>query len=290
MTVPAPAVALALAVVLAMTGCASASDGVRIAGSPTADRTPYAGSLTPPPQTAADRPGAAGVVVRCSSTPAGGSAASPYTGGAVATTADGALDVASGEGVFDLATRSLARERTEHDRVLFTTSYHGIARQAVVVRRGPAGPGAGADADGLGWYVESWARCDLADFPDAVSEAYGVQVWSDRDGDRVPTTTVVSSSGPEHCGWQEMTFLELDGGAIGGSGGETYVDRPSADLAGYFGAEAEAHLALPADSVETGYHLGARRLWLAPGHAVAYVGTPEDVAAWPRETRQVGCA
>lgn len=271
-----------------MTGCADASDGVRIAASPAADRTPYAGSLTPP-QTAADRTGAAGAVVRCSSTPVGGSAASPYTAGAVATTADGALDVASGEGVFDLATRSLARERTERDRVLFTTSYHGIARQAVVVRHGPAGPGTGADADGLGWYVESWARCDLADFPDAVSEAYGVQVWSDLDGDRVPITTVRSSSGPEHCGWQDMTFLDLDGGALGAAG-ETFVDRPSADLAEYFGAEAEAHLPLPADAVDTGYHRSDDHLWLAPDHAVAYVGTAEDVAAWPRETRPVGCA
>lgn len=87
-----------------------------------------------------------------------------------------------------------------------------------------------------------------------------------------------------------MTFLDLDGGAIGRSGGETFVDRPSADLAEYFSVEAEAHLALPADAVGTGYHLGGSRLWLAPDHAVAYVGTAEDVAAWPRETRPVGCA
>lgn len=84
--------------------------------------------------------------------------------------------------------------------MLFTTSYHGIARQAVVVRRRPAGPGSGADADGLGWYVESWARCDLADFPDAVSEARGVQVWSDRDADRVPTTTWSRPGGPSTAG------------------------------------------------------------------------------------------
>jgi hypothetical protein len=291
MRTPLAAVVGAAVIVAVLSGCASGSDGVRIAGSPAPDRTPYTGVLTPPPSAAADRPGAAGDVVRCSTTPVGSTRSSPYTAGAVAATPERAIGTAWSEGLFlDLTTRSLARERTDGDRVLFTTAYRGVARQAVIVRHGPAGPGTGADADGLGWWVESWARCDLADFPESVSAAAGVQIWSDGAGRRVATARVLSSRGPEHCGWQDMTFLSLDGGMNGRTKGETYIDRPSADLAEYVDTEPEPHVALPAGAVDTGYHRGDRRLWLAPDHAVAYVGTEDDVAAWPRVTRPFGCA
>ena len=53
-------------------------------------------------------------------------------------------------------------------------------------------------------------------------------MWTDGDGDRVPTQEVVSYTGSEHCDWQSMTFLE--------TGGHTYVRASPPDLRDFFAA------------------------------------------------------
>jgi hypothetical protein len=192
-----------------------------------------------------------------------------------------------GEGLFlDAPTDDLVLERDDGDRVLFTTSYDGIARQALIVRNGPSGPGTGAK-DGRGWYVESFAACDLADFPEAVSAARGVQVWTDRTGARVSTTKVVSASGPAHCSWQDMTILTLGDGT---KTARTYFAHPSADLRKYFDRPYLEHVPVPSDATDTGYELEGRHLWLSVDQHDAYVGTKTDADRWPRPTRGLGCA
>lgn len=81
------------------------------------------------------------------------------------------------------------------------------------MHRGPAVDGR------TGWYVESWARCDWAELPPELAEALGLDVWTDASGRRVPTTRAASSRGPEHCNWDDMTFLSLNGAEL--DGGQT---------------------------------------------------------------------
>lgn len=282
------ATVLAVAV---LSGCAGTAGAVRFDELP-ADRTPYAGPLVATPTEAqrahpSEWPGAAGAVVRCSSPAHGQTVLGTNTEGAVGSDPRDAIEVRIGEGLFlDAPNDRLALERDDGDRVLFTTSYDGVARQAIIVRNGPSGPGTGAK-DGRGWYVESFAACDLADFPESVSAAHGVQVWSDRDGARVPTTTVVSAAGPEHCAWQDMTFLTF-GGATRDA--RSYIARPSPDLHDYFDLPYREHVHVPAGATDTGYEREGRHLWLSADERYAYVGSRTDADAWPRPKERFGCA
>ena len=55
------------------------------------------------------------------------------------------------------------------------------------------------DLDGLdghrGWGVTSYAVCDPAEWPPDKSDEPGIQVWTNADGDRVPTSLVHSVAG-----------------------------------------------------------------------------------------------
>jgi hypothetical protein len=62
---------------------------------------------------------------------------------------------------------------------------------AMIVAYGPT-----LDRDKTGWHAETWARCDLSEFPDAVMDAHGINRWSDRDGRPVPTYQLSSGPGP----------------------------------------------------------------------------------------------
>lgn len=161
------------------------------------------------------------------------------------------------------------------DRVLYTWDTAERTTLAVVVHDGET-------ISGDGWYVEAWARCDWSEFPDEVTDALGVQIWADGEGRRLPTTTIESSRGPEHCDWQTSTILTL--------GEDTYWRRPVKDLADFFDIPYGEGLALPDNAVDTGYQRGGQRLWLSPDRAVAYVGTPVAVERWPRPRERIACA
>lgn len=105
---------------------------------------------------------------------------------------------------------------------------------------------------------------------------------SDGDGDRVPTQEVVSYSGPEHCDWQSMTFLE--------TGGHTYVRASTPDLRDFFAEPYDPARPLPADAVDTGFERDGRHLWLSPDRLRAYVGDRTSVELWPATTQHLGCA
>lgn len=112
-------------------------------------------------------------------------------------------------------------------------------------------------------------------------------MWTDTDGLAVPTTKLTVMSGPEHCGWEDMTFLSL-----GRTDREaTFVREPDSDLSDYFAEPYRAHAQLPDGAVDTGFRHGGDRLWLAPDHSRAYVGAvPDDVEVWPRTVQRLGCA
>jgi hypothetical protein len=147
------------------------------------------------------------------------------------------------------------------------------ALAAFVVRDGVAG----AEGD-RGWGVASYAVCDPADWPPAASDAAGIEVWSDAEGDRVPTSLIQSAAGPAHCGWETMTFLFL---GVNGADGEFY-GSPDDELQRYLSTTYQAHASLPEDARDTGYRREDRELWLAADGSAAYLVAAEgDAERWP---------
>ncbi len=164
---------------------------------------------------------------------------------------------------------------------LFTFSTQGLVVAAFVVSDDTEGPD-----DDRGWGVASYAACDPAEWPPEVSDANGVWVWTDPDGDRVPTSTIHSFSGPEHCGWQDMTYLVL---GERGADGEFY-GTPVPDLAHLLRTPYAAHVPLPADARDTGYSRDGRRVWLgADGRAAYLVGADGDAERWPSAREPIRC-
>lgn len=222
--------------------------------------------------------GAAGNVVDCF-TWGGGEAHPrvPYNDGATADSSEQALQVARHEGAFGIQT-DLQVAKDEGDRVLYVFETNGVPKQAVIVHNGPATEGAG----GPGWYVESWAMCDYSEFPRSVTDAMGLQIWTDPRGTPISTKTIQSRRGPKHCDWESMTFLALEK--------DTYVRDPLSDVAAYFAAQYRAHAQLPHGAIDTGFERDGQHLWLSADKQSAYVGTATDVEAWPREIKPLLCA
>jgi hypothetical protein len=173
-------------------------------------------------------------------------------------------------------------ETARHDgAALFTFSTQGLVVSAFVVRDDAKGP----EGD-HGWGVASYAACDPAEWPPATSDSLGIEVWVNPDGDRVPTSTIQSFRGPEHCSWQDTTFLWLGENA---SDGEFY-GTPSPDLRRLLLTTYAAHVAPPADARDTGFARDGRHLWLATDGSAAYlVDADGDAERWPASRRPVRC-
>lgn len=93
------------------------------------------------------------------------------------------------------------------------------------------------------WAIETFASCDPAEFDPSTDDEIPRQVWQDADGNRVPTSVNTSARGPEHCEWETVTFLTLDG--------QGYISDPDDVLDGRgFVAPFDADAALPPDAVE----------------------------------------
>lgn len=271
---PVAAALAALCLASSLSGC---GDDDVTAGDPAEHA--YDGPLVVSPAEAVHpRAGAAGNVVDCTTWGSGGtSGTGVYAEGATADSPAKALEVARSEGGFGGVQEGLLVAGQEDDRVLYVVEVEGVVKEAVIVHDGPATKGAG----GPGWYVESWAHCDYAELPRSFTDSIGLQVWQDANGHAVPTTTLESWTGPEHCDWQSMTFLDL--------GTATYVREPQPDLADYFAERYRARATLPADAVDTGYQRDGDHLWLSPDKKRAFVGMRSDVEVWPRTVRPLGC-
>ncbi|WP_446665216.1 LptM family lipoprotein [Flexivirga sp. B27] len=272
--------ALAILTATLLSACGQSPDLFADTPAP-ASEAAYDGPLYVSVPSAAPKPqryGAAGMALQCTTDEGiegASSSGAKYDDGGVADNPKDALRLASGESVFDGARSNFRLVREEKTRALFTYAVEGRTRQAIVVHDGPT-------IAESGWHIESWARCDLSEFPDEVTDQAGLQIWSDASGHRAPTTRLVSWQGPEHCQWQDMTFLEM--------GKATYVRAPSPDVREFFDAAYRSDIPLPANATDTGYHRDGRHLWLSPDKQRAYVGSPDHVEQWPRTIQQLGCA
>ncbi|MEU1406547.1 hypothetical protein ABZ471_30015 [Streptomyces sp. NPDC005728] len=166
-------------------------------------------------------------------------------------------------------------ERKEADRVLYSFDVKGRTKVAVVVAKDQKGR--------PGWGPETHASCDPAELPAKYAAAQDWEVWTDRNGERVPVSRLTSSTGPEHCNWQSAHFLDLDD--------RTYVRDPDGVLGGegLLTAPYRKNVRMPAAARDTGYHSRGRRLWLTDDRDTAYVRTSGGVEAWPQAKHDVGC-
>lgn len=232
------------------------------------------------------RSGAAGDVVDCDAWGTGGVFhGEMYSEGATADDPAGALRTAYSEGLAFSVPPDLAVAAESDDRVLYVAEVAGRPKAAVVVHDGKGSEGAGGD----GWYLESWAVCDVVELPADFVEELGYEVWTGVDGRVVPTDRLEVLRGPEHCDWQDMTFLSL---GRWDDRPPTFVRDPNPDpvLADHLAEPYRSHMSLSATAVDSGFRRGVDRLWLEPDGSRAYVGAdPDDVEMWPRMTTPLGC-
>jgi hypothetical protein len=266
--------------------------GEPVAVESTVDR-PYDGPMYVKPDfsdraTALERSGAAGRALECDGKPYEGGGGDYVDGGLEGVLSDPreALENFQEEaGYVDLPRDGFVVERVEGDRVLFSYDVGERTKIAYITADGIRDYD-----DDVGWGVESWASCDPAEFPTSVTEDLGLRVWRDQGGDPVPVSTITHYPGPEHCDWQDITFLSLGDGRtqyLGGEGTEEFVGH---DL---LTTTYDGDAALPDDATDTGYEYDDWHLWLAADRRAAYVVGVDDqsqVERWPAPKDEIACA
>ncbi len=227
----------------------------------------------------ADRAGAAADFVECryGISQGGWSMDFGWPGGA--SDPDSALlDFVDG-GLFALPAEGYMAAGRDEGRRLYTYSVSGQAKVAVIVADGAD---VQLERDG-GWGVETFASCDPAEYDPSADDQIPMDIWQDSNGDRVPTSIVTSSQGPEHCDWESVTFLWYDD--------RQFISDPRGALADVgLVVPFDADTDLPSDATDTGYRQDDRRLWLSADGNVAYIVDGDVVQAWPTATELVGCA
>ena len=227
------------------------------------------------------RAGAAGRHVDCDGPVAQGGWAADFGAPSGAADPESALDEFLADGPFDLPTSGYHQAAAEPGRVLFTHTVDGSSKIAVIV----ADSTVVVDTDPTartGWGVETFASCDPAEYAPTTDDELHQSIWTDRDGDRVPTSTLKTFPGPAHCDWQSTTFMYLDD--------QQYLRDPEHLLTSDTVVPYDGDTELPADAIDTGYRRGNDQLWMAADRSIAYLVTPDHVEAWPSTKEPVACA
>lgn len=176
-------------------------------------------------------------------------------------------------------------EREDDERVLLSYDVDGRTVAAFTIAKGIRDWD-----DSTGWGVESWAVCDPAELPADIAEAANLGVWTDSSGDRVSVAEIRSYRGPEHCDWQDITFLEL--GPEDSAAENTYLRDVEGELAASTRTSFASGIQLPNDATDTGFRHGGQELWLVPNDQAAYLvrtDDPDDIERWPAAKRGISC-
>lgn len=263
-----------------------AAPNVTVVGPEPFDVPSPTGSLSLPRPVADDpdafvRAGAAGRMVDCDGPVYLGGWALDFGGPTVgAPDPQAALETFLDDGLFRLPRDGYQLVATEPGRALFTYEVGRSRKVAVIVADGNVVKEQVSAPDG--WAAEVFATCDPAEYHPSADDSLGQTVWTDRDGNRVPTATITSSPGPSHCDWETVTFLQLND--------NVYLRDPERRLAEATVQPYDADARLPADATDTGYRRGADQLWLSADGTIAYLVTDDRVEAWPSTKYPVGCA
>jgi hypothetical protein len=270
---------LGAALVMVVVGCDSGDDVV-VDG--TVPSSPYGGRLNVPtkeldehtPRALRLASGAAGRALECAGKIYNGNGPDGWSGDDGGDSPEEGLKL-----YFDLfdpgAPRSGYRvERRETDRVLYSYDVEGRTKVAVVVAKD--------QKDRPGWGPETSASCDPSELPADWTASHGFEIWTDRAGERVPTTEVSSGAGDDHCGWQKVHFLDLGEGRYG-------RDPEGLLGPGLLTAPYDGSVTMPVNARDTGYRYEGRELWLTGDRRTAYLRTPDGVEAWPLLKEHVAC-
>jgi len=284
--------ALAVVATVAMTaGCGASESGPSsvVEGDPVAH--PYTGAMHVEQHfgdhaSVKERAGAAFLALECDY-PAYDGGAGDYDSGLESVQASPAQaldDWLEQEGV-DIPESGYVVEREDDGRTLLSFDVDQQTKVAVI-----AADDMSDYEDQTGWGVEAWAMCDPAELGDAFHSDWGQQVWSDVDGNPVPVSRVQSFPGPEHCDWQDITFLYVGPEPHQ----DTYLRDTAGELSDLLRTTYADDVSLPKDATDSGYHHDGRELWLQPGKPdAAYlvsVTDPKDVERWPAASQPIGCA
>jgi hypothetical protein len=270
-----------------------AACGEPVAVESTVDR-PYDGPMHVKPDysdraTVPERSGAAGRALECEGEPYDGGGGD-YVDSGLGTVQDDAREALENfqeeASYVHLPRDGFVVERVEGDRVLFSYDVGERTKIAYIAADGIRDH----VEDDVGWGIESWASCDPAELPAGVTETLGLRVWHDQEGHRVPVTTITHYPGPEHCDWQDITFLSMGDGRtqyLGGEGTEEFVGH---DL---LTTTYDGDATLPDDATDTGYEYDDWHLWLAADQSAAYVvgvDDPSHAERWPAAKDEIACA
>ncbi|WP_019057746.1 hypothetical protein [Streptomyces prunicolor] len=249
-------------------GCGT-EDGIDVVVAGTPPAKPYAGPLYVP-ATDSDESGAAGRALECDGKMYAGGDAETWSKGDGGKNPEGGLRAYFDIEQPDVPSTGYRVERRADGRVLFSYDVGGRTKVAVVVAKdGKNRPG---------WGPETSASCNPAEFPASFTKAHGYEIWTDRDGHRLPTTVVSSSPGAAHCDWQKAHFLETGDG----KNGRLYARDPDGVLEpGMLTASYDGDVRMPVSARGTGYRYQDWQLWLTSDASKAYVRTPDGVEAWP---------
>lgn len=235
-----------------------------------------------------ERSGAAGLALECDGAPYNGGT-SDYVEGdlyEIADTPERALEnYLDGEGpVYMLPTAGYRFEREDDGRVLFSYDVGRRTKVAFIVADGVRNYD-----DETGWGVETWAQCDPAELPDEFTEQADIRVWTDEEGRRVPTTSIKSFHGAEHCDWQDITFIHLGPPERL----QQFVGEGAGELGDLLRSTYDGSAKLPDHATDTGFRREGRELWVTEERDAAYlvsVDDPNDVERWPAAEEPILCA
>ena len=257
----------------------------------TAPERPYDGPMVVAVRSADDatvreRAGAAALALECEGKPYDGGGGD-YDSGLESSqgSADGALKDFFEQEPLAAAPHSGYRvEREDDGRVLFSHDVAGRTKVAII-----AADDVRDYEHHTAWGVETWAQCDPAELPSAVTDDLGVQVWTDAAGRRAPITTVRSFAGPGHCDWQDITFLVLADRA----GERQYLRDVTGRLGDLLATTYADGVPVPESATDTGLSRDGADLWLAKDRTAAYLvrgGNRLDAERWPASTGRIACA
>jgi hypothetical protein len=131
--------------------------------------------------------------------------------------------------------------------------------------------------------------CDPSELTADGADGIGYGVWSEADGDAVPTSEVMTLKGAEQCGWEEVTLVEVGRSS---THPQQFVHDPSRELDERLLSTYAARTSLPRDASDSGWRRGGFALWLRPRGDAAYLvnlADPNDVQRWPRAKRSLSC-
>lgn len=134
-----------------------------------------------------------------------------------------------------------------------------------------------------GWDVVGLLACDASEFASGDGLTDRSTMWLDADGKPVRADFLFSRLGPEHCGWEHVTFLEFDG--------QQYLRDVEGVLARETARSFRVVRALPSGAIDSGFHTTVLRLYtVSDGQSVYVKSTKGTIERWGRATQPIGCS